>query len=527
MQLLERISFRQKVLIATLILVLALVTIALVSVTRFASTQAKLDSMTRQYQPEMMQSIQLTTYFYHSLSMLGNYLVEKNDERVSSYLEKMDNIDSTLDSLLLLTDDELLAEDNKRLRRIRQLVNTIKEYNQRLIELSRDVNKNQPAIGIANTILEPMANRILTDINDSLHSIGAAKRPVSFEVLSELRTNWILVVSEVRHFLAFRDDLHAEDINLYLSGVAQNLTELTNKRQQLDDEQQEILDEIRYNLKRYKTHLNQALAIHASEFWRLDKQLMQEKITPTLDALTKELELLVSSQRQRILLSNAELAEELEYARASIMWAIQGAVVVTIFFTFLTLRHHRLQLQMSKQLEEQADVRFKANHDSLTGLANRSFFIVKLRDFFASKKDPFCIFFIDLDGFKQVNDTLGHEAGDFILKESGSRLKQCTRTTDFVARLGGDEFTVILPGVGSRHIAERMADLVVKSLKQPYDYPQGKIDTISASVGVAFSNSDELDDLAEPEEKVTKILKLADRAMYRAKDGGKDRYAFY
>lgn len=161
-----------------------------------------------------------------------------------------------------------------------------------------------------------------------------------------------------------------------------------------------------------------------------------------------------------------------------------------------------------------------AYRDSLTGLANRALFHERLRQAIERKTyagQQFALLFLDLDGFKLVNDSLGHESGDLLLTQAGKRLVACVRPTDTVARLGGDEFTVLLEVIPSREHAEAVADRLVAELKKPF-WINGKPVVISASVGVVFS-----DDATTPSD----LLRYADMAMYHAKNTGKGRWAAF
>ena len=162
-----------------------------------------------------------------------------------------------------------------------------------------------------------------------------------------------------------------------------------------------------------------------------------------------------------------------------------------------------------------------ARTDALTGLANRATFIDRLRQSFAAAKrgaNPFAILYLDLDRFKDVNDTLGHVAGDLLLKSVAERLKGCTRETDLVARLGGDEFAILQADLIDLANAGALASKIHDVLAAPY--PLGDMEMhISASIGI----SPYMSETAGPDE----MLAQADLALYRAKDEGRDQYCFH
>lgn len=162
-----------------------------------------------------------------------------------------------------------------------------------------------------------------------------------------------------------------------------------------------------------------------------------------------------------------------------------------------------------------------ASHDALTGLPNRSLFLKRLElDLRRSRQRTdflFAVLFIDLDGFKGINDTLGHAAGDELLIEVAHRLQGCLRPGDTTARLGGDEFTLILEGLREPQDAIRVAERVLGSLSRPF-LLAGEEASISGSIGITYSTG---------YEDVDDIVRDADAAMYRAKSRGKACYEIF
>ncbi len=175
----------------------------------------------------------------------------------------------------------------------------------------------------------------------------------------------------------------------------------------------------------------------------------------------------------------------------------------------------------NKELRHQEDhLRYIAYHDALTGLPNRKAFTEELHESLCWAQNGdylLALLFVDLDGFKQVNDSLGHEMGDLLLVTVGQRLNNCLRGSDTVSRLGGDEFTIILRRIPNPQVAAKIADKILTSLTEPITL-EGHSAKVSASIGISIYpytayNSETL-------------LKQADTAMYRAKHLGKNRYEF-
>jgi diguanylate cyclase (GGDEF)-like protein/PAS domain S-box-containing protein len=159
--------------------------------------------------------------------------------------------------------------------------------------------------------------------------------------------------------------------------------------------------------------------------------------------------------------------------------------------------------------------------DSLTGLANRRLFIDRLnQSIIAAKRHQnlTALLFLDLDQFKRINDTLGHDVGDVLLTEIANRLKACVRAQDTVARLGGDEFTILLNDVPESSAVTHVAKNILGSLKRPMKINKNEI-IISTSIGITLFPGDG--------EDVDVLMKNADLALYRAKEQGRDRYHFF
>jgi diguanylate cyclase (GGDEF)-like protein/PAS domain S-box-containing protein len=162
----------------------------------------------------------------------------------------------------------------------------------------------------------------------------------------------------------------------------------------------------------------------------------------------------------------------------------------------------------------------QAHHDALTGLPNRLRFIANLEQAIESAKrhnQKVALMFLDLDRFKHINDTFGHDVGDQLLKTIAERLKSCVRAEDTVARLGGDEFTVVLTEVVEAEDAGLIADKIVKIVRKPVTLDTHTIDT-STSVGISIFPDDAVDSEG--------MVKAADTAMYHAKAMGKNSFQF-
>lgn len=174
------------------------------------------------------------------------------------------------------------------------------------------------------------------------------------------------------------------------------------------------------------------------------------------------------------------------------------------------------------ELEEQKDtLYYQAHHDALTGLPNRTLFQDRLEQAIEKakrNKSKIALLFIDLDHFKEINDSLGHDIGDEILKTVTARLKTAKRDEDTLARLGGDEFTIVLEDLHQTQDASSVSNKILESLSQPININDNVL-YVSSSIGVSIYPDDG--------ESAQNLLKYADSAMYKAKGEGRNNFQYY
>ena len=183
--------------------------------------------------------------------------------------------------------------------------------------------------------------------------------------------------------------------------------------------------------------------------------------------------------------------------------------IVALFFIIETIKEQKNTLD------------YQAHYDLLTGLPNRVLFNDKLEQSIENSKQnntKIALFFIDLDHFKSINDSLGHNAGDEVLKIITNRLVKCLRNEDTVARLGGDEFVLIIEDIDQVQDTSLIADKLLKELSLPLNLDNNKL-YISSSIGISIFPNDGKDSQS--------LLKFADSAMYKAKEEGRNNYQYY
>ena len=234
-------------------------------------------------------------------------------------------------------------------------------------------------------------------------------------------------------------------------------------------------------------------------------------------------------------LSGEEVQFEFDTAQGGRQRTMQVACVPHLAAGGATIGFYMLANDVSALKRAQEDLRFAAtqlqqdarrleflaHHDTLTGLPNRAMFHERAREAVAHARrhdKTAAVLFIDLDNFKQINDGLGHDVGDGLLKVIASRLRACVRGDDFIARIGGDEFCVLLQDIADPREAAAVAQKLIYELGKVYPIGEHQVHS-GASIGIACVPEDGHD--------VATLLRLADAAMYRAKEAGRNGYQFF
>ncbi len=221
-----------------------------------------------------------------------------------------------------------------------------------------------------------------------------------------------------------------------------------------------------------------------------------------------------------------DVTELVEGAQAS-QWKILAAVLGAMALIYLVLQailgyYQRLLADKERERAAQEErIRHQAYHDALTGLPNRASFTEHLEESMRRAKRagwPLALLFLDLDLFKRVNDSLGHDAGDRLLRVAAERIRRAVREADMLFRMGGDEFTVLLEDVRGPEEAAMVATRVLEGIAEPLQLQHHEI-AVTASIGIALYPRDDV--VGE------RLVKSADTAMYRAKELGRNRYAFF
>jgi diguanylate cyclase (GGDEF)-like protein len=352
---------------------------------------------------------------------------------------------------------------------------------------------------------------------DARHTSASFRRStLTLGNLANAQRETLLLYAESRHVYEGEENLEKLRLQRMLLGRQLHITGSS-------DVSQEELRQVHAALRRFDSYARyffqgsdgrgrrvvaRGLATSAAILERRVKYLYDRQEQRFFGELSKELWRGATSQRALLLLGMLVMALALTLAvllRRSVRSDFQKAYDVLV-----------REVEERKLLEEQ--LTHQAFHDALTGLANRALFIERVEQAVRKNQqhdETMAVIFVDLDDFKTINDTLGHEAGDALLKEAARRLSLCLRGEDTAARLGGDEFAVLLEHSSD---AERVAQRILEALQSPMRIGDHVV-AVAASLGIA---------LGGPEiELASTVLANADIAMYAAKSKGKGHYAVF
>ncbi len=218
------------------------------------------------------------------------------------------------------------------------------------------------------------------------------------------------------------------------------------------------------------------------------------------------------------LMAQIRRVEKGDYALSSTVNTGDELQEISVNVNRLAHAVHEREQSLERARNEQE---YLSNHDSLTGLPNRRFFTQRLEhalDLARRKHTELAVLFMDLDQFKSVNDTLGHDVGDDLLLQIGERLHASARSSDTLARIGGDEFNVLIENVSNIQEVEAILEKYLTLFCEPFTCRSHEIN-ITVSIGVALYPQDGADSIS--------LLKYADLAVYKAKESGRDRYSFF
>lgn len=470
-----------------------------------------------------------------------------------------------------LNDSEWVAQHEQRplteamLARLNRLQTEIDE----LVETRLDSSRQYPSLAIGNRVMAPSvvdADNALAIIFNEMNLDGAqTQHPNTYRAFLRAQRLWMQMLSNFRLYLANRvGSFNESSLAVQAQGIATMYGVMEETFKELDRLNAEgkvgfeggiALDDLRKAVATWHGGFEQVQKIHQGNRWRMDAVIMKEKIAPSVDAINQALLGLEGAFSGAF----SQDAQAIAQAAAKLAWGLWGVAGLAVAFIVLVLMttdrlvlrpiavvtralktealgKPNLEMPASRTLEtrdlveafgemhqqvnlRRAELEHRALHDALTGLPNRTLLFERIaHDIQLARRhdEQLCLLMIDLDRFKEVNDTLGHQVGDALLIEVGNRLRTCLREADTVARLGGDEFAILLPGTTADE-AQLAVDKLLDTFKLPVKL-EGVELYMAGSIGVA----------AYPAhgEQAQDLLQHADVAMYIAKRN-QSGYALY
>lgn len=473
-----------------------------------------------------------------------------------------DNLDNAIRNCEVLTETEMYASKNERneFYDIKKALIKLKKEVDVLIKVRIDPTQQYPSMAIGNDEMAPnrnKANNAFTVIFNELEIENAiATKPELYKKLVQLRQLWAQMLSNFRLYLANRVGSFSEpSLVIQENGIDTLYNELSkqfeeavayNEKGQLGFETSSALIELQDATSAWYQGFEKNKEINKSNQWRMDSVIVQniispdfEKIYRALGRIEARLDLSLEQEINSITFTARQSAWILLVLAAFAIAFVIVLVLLTQHFVFkpiITVSHamkaqalgklgHDLPISKIRETRglidafnemyrlinlRQSELEHRAMHDALTSLPNRTLLFDHIKhdiQLAHRANQEISLMVIDLDRFKEVNDTLGHHMGDSFLIEVGARFSACLRETDTVARLGGDEFSILIPNIG-RDGAKNIANKILDSLTDPIKIDKFEL-PCSASIGISTYPSDGKD--------AQTLLQHADVAMYLAK----------
>ncbi len=449
----------------------------------------------------------------------------------------------------------------------------LQQESQVLIQVTSNQFARLPGTAIMQEQLRPLSEAIVTVLSTLAFEATQDADTVDPLLLSgifELRHSWLNIVAEFRLFVANRFSVFSD---LPEAGMEARMKDMFLYRQQFNDHlarlstltdlsdsmffDETIWPEMKTNANSWFIAFEKLRESLTSDGWRKDLQLYRTTFLPTLSQMKSRIsamELELDAQASKDITNLTDIAGQL--SRAIIYIALLGIGLVLFGYVYLkhrlilpiarttealkaeaqgiggktlpqsTLQETRNLVDAFREMREQVQIRqlsldHMAHHDALTQLPNRVLFRDRLQHALRMAhrhEQKIGLMFMDLDRFKQVNDSLGHIAGDKLLVEVAQRLRHSVQDADTIARLSGDEFAILVEDIADSEAMAELGDDILCNLERTFVIQDNDIH-ISASIGIAIAPQDG--------NNADELIRDADTAMYEAKRRGKANYHFY
>ena len=513
----------------------------------------------------------------NELNLVKNHLYlyllspsEVNSKRLNQSVEKSQSLLNTLEQTL---EKNSYLEKSNRLDSISSNLNALKPFVQKVIQMRESGTEWLPGMQIASSKLQPSNLKIAdaaTGLVTLFENFSNEKEQALYVAAVKFRHHWGQIIGEFRLFLANRFSVfetssmeamivRLNNINLYHSEAEKHLIMIKQLVKDTDYEFEGMLfvETIEEQFYFWFESLNEFYSFISKEEWRADLQYLHNEIFPSLNyvfqdlsALKKDMDIQSAKELGRVTSMAQGLSQTMIYIA---VFSVLTLVIGYITFSRWMIRPiiqatHALRLQAEggvvtedidanvsetvdlvqafNEMRSQVNAREEkldhmAHHDALTGLPNRVLFRDRLEHALEQVKRSniqLAVMFLDLDRFKPINDSLGHDVGDILLCEVSYALKKAVRSLDTVARLGGDEFAILLESISNSSDIEHIANKILNIINQPFII-QGNELHIGTSIGISVAPTDSVSG--------DHLLRDADAAMYEAKKAGRGTYRFF
>jgi diguanylate cyclase (GGDEF)-like protein len=445
-----------------------------------------------------------------------------------------------------------------------------------LVATRLDSARQYPSLAVGNQLMQPNRDRAENALSVIFNEIAMegtqVKHATAYGTFLRAQRLWMQMLSNFRLYLANRVGSFNESalaiqeqgiVTLY-EALMQTFGELEqlDARGEVGFESSSALADLRRAVTAWYRGFEQAREIHRTDRWRMDSVLMKQNIAPSVDVINRQL-LVIENAISGATSRDIDQITAAAAALAWTLWLVAGLSIVFVVLVVATtdrlvlrpiavvtralkaeaLGKTGVEMPASRALEtrdlidafgemhrqvrqRQSELEYRALHDALTTLPNRTLLLERIDHGIQLARrhgEHLCLLMLDLDRFKEVNDTLGHHVGDRLLIEVGDRLRACLRETDTVARLGGDEFAILLPNTDAT-TALQAVEKLLETFRHPVTL-EGIELKIAASIGVAV--------YPDHGDQPQGLMQHADVAMYLAKrnqsgfelyDSGKDEY---
>ena len=467
---------------------------------------------------------------------------------------------------------EALASEEKT-EQLEEKLGTLYLKLDRLMEIRSDPEQLHPAMSLMINFMIPTNDAFLTVVNLAMMELSSDSSKVlasqEYLLLNQIRDRWRQMIGAYRvmvanRFGAFTDsqaglDNQSYNVQLFYEQIRKDLDQLADmdKIGNLSLQTSDALVEMQLQIDRWYSYFQKVSIMYSSNDWRMDLPFLRDTVQPLFEDVWQSLLAVEEAVEQK---SNQQVVQ-LRTAGATMgttLWVLAGLLFILLIVGYAVLDRMLLApiARISQALASDVDIKsdrsidvpvagtreieqlvtafekmrgdvqqrrlaleYQSLHDSLTGLPNRACLLEELNEALSTVNNydrRVGLMIMDLDHFKEINDTLGHPVGDLILQEVAKRLANAIGSSGLTARLGGDEFAVILPDSDQHHCID-MADSIARALDHEFQVGGHKL-YVGGSVGVAI--------YPDHGTEVSVLMRHADVAMYMAKHTGKHT-AFY